>query len=60
MYGGDQPDHRAAIKAAKNELKGLEAHSSRYVEGLHYPMMALVDYKGYRVIALAILPIDKV
>ncbi|PRP86399.1 hypothetical protein PROFUN_05318 [Planoprotostelium fungivorum] len=59
MYGGDQPDHRAAIKAAKNELKGLEAHSSRYVEGLHYPMMALVDYKGYRVIALAILPIDK-
>lgn len=28
--------------------------------GLHYPMMACVDYKGYRVLAMAALPIDKV
>lgn len=60
MYGGDVPDHRAAAKAAKNELKGLEAHFCRYVPGLRYPLMTLVDYKGYRVLAMAILPIDRV
>ncbi|PRP85028.1 hypothetical protein PROFUN_07316 [Planoprotostelium fungivorum] len=59
MYGGDVPDHRAAAKAAKNELKGLEAHFCRYVPGLRYPLMTLVDYKGYRVLAMAILPIDR-
>ncbi|PRP84060.1 hypothetical protein PROFUN_08522 [Planoprotostelium fungivorum] len=59
MYGGSQADHRAAAKAAGNEMKGLEAHSSTYVEGLSYPMMALVDYLGFRVVAMAVLPIDK-
>ncbi|PRP77954.1 hypothetical protein PROFUN_08488 [Planoprotostelium fungivorum] len=59
MYGGHRADHRAAMKAAKNELKGLEMHSSRYVEGLHYPLMTIVDYKGYRLIAMPVLPIDK-
>ncbi|PRP83038.1 hypothetical protein PROFUN_09893 [Planoprotostelium fungivorum] len=59
MYGGESADHRAAAKAAKNEMKGLEAHSCCYVEGLSYPMMTLVDYLGFRVIAMAILPIDQ-
>ncbi|PRP86402.1 hypothetical protein PROFUN_05321 [Planoprotostelium fungivorum] len=59
MYGNHQADHRAAAKAAKNELRGLEAHSSCLIEGLSYPMMASVGYKGYTVLAMAILPIDK-
>ncbi|PRP80831.1 hypothetical protein PROFUN_11246 [Planoprotostelium fungivorum] len=59
MYGGPKPDHRAASKAAKNEMRGLEAHSSTYIEGLFYPMMALVDYLGFRVVAMPVLPIDK-
>ncbi|PRP84978.1 hypothetical protein PROFUN_07363 [Planoprotostelium fungivorum] len=59
MYGGQTADHRAASKGAANEMKGLEAHASTYVEGLSYPMMALVDYLGFRVVAMAVLPIDK-
>lgn len=60
MYGGSSPNHRSAAKAAKNEMKGLEYHSSCYVRGLCYPMMACVDYKGFTVLCMAVLPIDKV
>eukprot|EP01117_Protostelium_nocturnum_P008758 TRINITY_DN313_c0_g1_i1.p1 TRINITY_DN313_c0_g1~~TRINITY_DN313_c0_g1_i1.p1 ORF type:complete len:1033 (-),score=371.42 TRINITY_DN313_c0_g1_i1:85-3183(-) len=60
MYGGKSgPNYSAAFRAAKNEMKGLEAHSSCYVEGLCYPMMAVVDYKGFRMLAMPVLPIGK-
>lgn len=29
------------------------------IVGLHCPLMALVDYRGFRLIAMSILPIDK-
>lgn len=28
------------------------------VEGLHFPLMCLIDYRGFRLVAISILPID--
>eukprot|EP01118_Nematostelium_gracile_P014001 TRINITY_DN5372_c0_g1_i1.p1 TRINITY_DN5372_c0_g1~~TRINITY_DN5372_c0_g1_i1.p1 ORF type:complete len:670 (-),score=103.73 TRINITY_DN5372_c0_g1_i1:43-1761(-) len=59
MHGGSSgPSHDLAMKAGANELKGLEFHSSTHVEGLMYPLMTVVDYKGFRLIAMATLPIS--
>lgn len=52
LYGGS--DHFAQ-KAAGHELKGLMRYFMQ--PGLHVPLMALVDYKGHRLVASSILPI---
>jgi hypothetical protein len=52
LYGGS--DHFAQ-KAAGHELKGLMRYFMQ--PGLHVPLMALIDYKGHRLIASSILPI---
>jgi len=60
MYGGTNgPDDEHAVKAAKNELKGLEAYSTMYSGNLSFPMMAVIDYKGYRLVAMSVLPVNK-
>lgn len=46
------------MKAAAHELKGLKAYINCDIENLHFPLFALIDYKGWRVIASSILPID--
>ncbi|EGG24812.1 leucine-rich repeat-containing protein [Cavenderia fasciculata] len=58
MYGGDMPRDDYASKAASNELKGLISYYMTGVQGLHYPLIALIDYKGFRIIALSLLPIN--
>eukprot|EP01117_Protostelium_nocturnum_P006466 TRINITY_DN2328_c0_g1_i1.p1 TRINITY_DN2328_c0_g1~~TRINITY_DN2328_c0_g1_i1.p1 ORF type:complete len:1080 (+),score=470.57 TRINITY_DN2328_c0_g1_i1:226-3465(+) len=58
MYGGKVPDHTAAAKTAKNEMNGREALGATYVDGLHYPMMTVIDYMGFRVVAMAVIPIS--
>ena len=42
-----------------HELKGLMAYSSLQLEDVHLPLMALVDYRGFRVVAISVLPISK-
>eukprot|EP01114_Cavostelium_apophysatum_P007036 TRINITY_DN1871_c0_g2_i1.p1 TRINITY_DN1871_c0_g2~~TRINITY_DN1871_c0_g2_i1.p1 ORF type:complete len:983 (-),score=328.43 TRINITY_DN1871_c0_g2_i1:78-3026(-) len=59
MYGGDKRDDDLAMKSARNELQGLEAHSVTHVPGLHYPLLASIDYKGFRLLAMSLLPITK-
>lgn len=70
MYGGeDGPNDILAMKSAKNELKGLEAFLTTRTDGLFFPLMALIDYKGlknflsslkgFRLTALSTLPISK-
>eukprot|EP01113_Clastostelium_recurvatum_P028334 TRINITY_DN3429_c0_g1_i2.p1 TRINITY_DN3429_c0_g1~~TRINITY_DN3429_c0_g1_i2.p1 ORF type:complete len:2680 (+),score=686.41 TRINITY_DN3429_c0_g1_i2:120-8159(+) len=51
FYGGDEN----AMKAGGHELKGLMRYCSH--EGIHVPLMALVDYRGFRLVAMSILPI---
>lgn len=52
LYGSDE----YAMKAAGLELKG----AMRYYlcEGLSVPLMALIDYRGYRLVCVSILPIN--
>eukprot|EP01130_Rhizamoeba_saxonica_P008963 TRINITY_DN3633_c0_g2_i1.p1 TRINITY_DN3633_c0_g2~~TRINITY_DN3633_c0_g2_i1.p1 ORF type:complete len:1291 (+),score=227.82 TRINITY_DN3633_c0_g2_i1:61-3933(+) len=59
MYGNDQVDDSAAMKVAKHELKGLVYYSSLRIPDLHFPLMVLIDYKGHRIIAESLLPINK-
>jgi hypothetical protein len=59
LYGGpDGPDHEAAIKAAGRELLGRDKYWLAWVNGLHLPLMVLIDYKGFRLIAMPLLPIS--
>jgi tetratricopeptide (TPR) repeat protein len=53
FYGSDS----AASKVAGHELQGLISMFSCDEPGLCMPLMALVDYKGFRLIALSTLPI---
>ncbi|ELR11467.1 uncharacterized protein ACA1_122080 [Acanthamoeba castellanii str. Neff] len=54
IYGGDE----YAMKAASHDLKGLIHYYSCQIPGLHVPLMALIDYLGFRLIAITILPIN--
>ena len=50
-------DDDAAAKVAGHELKTLTQVFNCWIRGLHIPMTALVDYRGYRLIAMSVLPI---
>jgi hypothetical protein len=54
MYANDDT---SAAKVASQELKGLMAYTSLGIRGLCVPLMAVVDFMGYRVIAMSLLPI---
>eukprot|EP01091_Cochliopodium_minus_P015653 TRINITY_DN5633_c0_g1_i1.p1 TRINITY_DN5633_c0_g1~~TRINITY_DN5633_c0_g1_i1.p1 ORF type:complete len:816 (-),score=206.99 TRINITY_DN5633_c0_g1_i1:88-2535(-) len=47
----------AANKVAGHELKGCLNFFKQGEDGLCYPLMALIDYKGFRLIAMTKLPI---
>eukprot|EP01087_Luapelamoeba_hula_P022308 TRINITY_DN795_c0_g1_i9.p1 TRINITY_DN795_c0_g1~~TRINITY_DN795_c0_g1_i9.p1 ORF type:complete len:2194 (+),score=429.59 TRINITY_DN795_c0_g1_i9:34-6615(+) len=57
-YGGDE----YAMKAAGLELKGLKSYFdfilATNTTELHVPLMALIDYMGYRLIAVSVLPVN--
>lgn len=55
IYGGDA----FCMKAAAHELKGLVSLYHCGVPQLNVPMMCLVDYRGYRLIAMSILPLQR-
>ena len=58
--GGAEPDAEAAAKALGQELKGAAGYYWSGVEGLCFPLMAVIDYMGFRVLAVSLLPISKV
>ena len=59
MHGGSQPSHEKAMKTGAHELRGIMHYSSLRVSGLHFPLMLVMDYKGFRLVAEALLPINK-
>lgn len=59
LYGGSKRCDEAAMKVASNELTGLIHCFKCEVPALHLPLMVLIDYRGYRLTALSLLPIDK-
>lgn len=58
MYGVKKANDQAAMKAARNDMIGLLSYYNCGVMGLHYPLMSQIDYRGFRLIALSIIPIE--
>lgn len=60
MYGGAQgPDDCAAMKGCKNDMIGLMSYYNTSTPGLYFPLMSIIDYRGFRLIAMSILPITR-
>lgn len=56
LYGKND---EGAAKVAAHELRGLQAYANCNLNQICLPLMALVDYRGFRLIAISILPISK-
>jgi hypothetical protein len=56
MYGGASPATEYAMKAAKHELRSTIAYFS--TNACRVPLVAIVDFRGYRVLCSSVLPID--
>ncbi len=48
----------AAMKAAGHDLKGAIHYFNCNLSNLRIPLMALIDYKGFRMTAQAVLPLS--
>lgn len=60
LYGGLQGKNtELAQKAAGHELRGATNYFRFYNKGLSVPMQAVVDYHGFRLIAMPYLPLQK-
>jgi len=59
LYGGKTENHEKAMKAACNELKGLSAIYLCNILGLIFPLMTLIHYRGYCLLAVGILPLKE-
>lgn len=53
LYGGDE----CAMKAANAELRGLKVLQALEQPTLSLPLVAIVDYRGYRLLCSSILPL---
>ena len=58
MYGGSERNDAFAMKAAAHDLQALIAFYNTRCEGVNFPLMAIIDYRGYRLIAMSILPVN--
>lgn len=59
LYGGKRRDDGAAIKAASNELLGLSSFVKCNSNNIiRFPLMSLIDYCGFRLVAVSTLPIN--
>jgi len=47
------------MKAAAHELKGINAIYNCQIAGLFLPLTAMIDHKGFRLLAVAVIPIRK-
>ncbi|KAL7712534.1 Clu domain-containing protein [Entamoeba marina] len=54
---GIYQDDEDAAKAAGHQLKGLQGFYNARISGLHLPLAALIDFQGYRLFAISVLPI---
>jgi tetratricopeptide (TPR) repeat protein len=56
LFDGDGDE--AAAKVAGHDLRGLQCYFNCHLADLALPLMALIDYRGFRLVAMAALPID--
>lgn len=43
------------MKSALNEMKGLSALHNANVEGIFFPLMALIHYRGFTLVASSLV-----
>lgn len=55
LYGSDE----YAMKAAAHELNGMMYYYNCQISQLNLPLMCLIDYRGYRLVAMSLLPVSK-
>lgn len=55
FYGGDQ----FSAKIADHELLSIRSVIELEQPGMYAPMMIIIDYCGYRITAIPLLPINK-
>eukprot|EP00904_Undaria_pinnatifida_P002276 jgi/Undpi1/12049/HiC_scaffold_4.g01748.m1 len=48
----------AAAKGAGHDLRGATHYLGTRIRGLHYALQCLIDFKGFRMTAQALLPVD--
>ena len=59
MYGNLNRRDDLAMKSASQELKSLCCFISAQASStLHFPLMSVIDYKGFRMTSVSMLPID--
>ncbi|KAN0030061.1 hypothetical protein ACTA71_008205 [Dictyostelium dimigraforme] len=58
MYGEHKRSDERAQKSAGHEIKGLN-HFMELSPLIRFPLMAIIDYRGYRLLAISSLPINK-
>lgn len=56
LYGGD--DFKA-MKAGSHEFRSLIKFMDCRVSGIHFPLVVIIDYRGWRLIAESALPISE-
>lgn len=59
VAGNAYEDDIEVMKAANLEIQGLSKYMSCDIEGLYFPMMAVLDYMGFRVVASSVLPVSQ-
>ncbi|EFA75197.1 hypothetical protein PPL_11271 [Heterostelium album PN500] len=59
MYGDTSRSDEKAQKSAGHELKGLNYFMEHSNGLIKFPLMAIIDYGGYRLLAISNLPITK-
>ncbi|KAK6933740.1 CLU domain [Dillenia turbinata] len=47
---------QATFASANNDLKGTKLYQEANIPGLYHLAMAIIDYRGYRVVAQSVLP----
>lgn len=59
LYGSDiGPNDEFAAKGAGHDLKGVIGYFKYFSMGLRVPMQALVDFRGFRLVAMPYLPLQ--
>lgn len=58
IFGGDKPSPEFARKSGCHELIGASYLFDCGVKDLHLPLLATIDFLGFRVVAVSQLPID--
>ncbi|KAL6054057.1 Clu domain-containing protein [Balamuthia mandrillaris] len=57
LFGGERAGDECAAKVAAHELKSLIHVMNVWVPAVYFPMMVLVEYRGFTLIAMTALPI---